>query len=82
MNADAVDGRSRADLSVALRLVNRAEWPIAYSLRLSGGHFNHCIARPGYYRHDRYGQLSGTLAPGDSEVRRLVVKGLVHRPYP
>jgi hypothetical protein len=75
-------GRSRADLQVALRLVNRAEWPIAYSLRLSGGHFNHCVARPGYYRHDRYGLLSGTLAPGASEVRRLVVEGLEHRPYP
>ena len=75
-------GRSSADLLVALRLVNRAEWPIAYSLRLSGGHFNHCIASPGYYRHDRYGHLAGTLAPGASEVRRLVVEGLEHRPYP
>jgi hypothetical protein len=75
-------GRSGADLAIALRLVNRGEWPIVYSLRVSGGHFNHCIARPGYYRHDRYGKLSGKLAPGSSQVQRLVVEGLEHRPYP
>lgn len=75
-------GRSGADLRVALRLVNRAAWPIAYALRLSGGHFMHCIARPSYYRHDRYGTLSGTLAPGDAEVRDLVIEKLRHVPLP
>jgi hypothetical protein len=74
-------GRS-AELRVALRLENRAQWPIAYSLRLSGGHFVHCIARPTYYRHDRYGLLSGTLAPGATEVRDLVVDKLRHVPLP
>jgi hypothetical protein len=75
-------GRAGAELRVALRLVNRAEWPIAYGLRLSGGHFMHCIARPSYYRHDRYGTLTGTLAPGGSAVRDLVVGKLRHTPLP
>lgn len=75
-------GRSRADLQVTLRIGNRSEWPIAYSFTLSGGHFENCIAAPGYYRHDRYGLLSGRLEGGATEIRRLVIENARHRPVP
>jgi hypothetical protein len=78
----ADEGRSRAELRVTLRIGNRATWPIQYSFTLSGGHFNHCVARPGYYRHDRYGHLAGNVEPGASVVRRLVIEGAQHRPTP
>ncbi|MEM8661345.1 MAG: hypothetical protein AAGF35_10710 [Pseudomonadota bacterium] len=73
---------SRADLEITLRINNRAEWPIAYSFTTSGGHFENCIARPTYYRHDRYGLVKGELAGGESEIRRLVIKNTRHRPAP
>lgn len=73
---------SRAELQVTLRIANSAAWPIAYSFTLSGGHFNHCIANPAYYRHDSYGQLTGSLAAGASEVRRLTIDNARHRPTP
>jgi hypothetical protein len=76
------EGNSRAELQVTLRIGNRATWPIQYSFTLSGGHFNHCVASPGYYRHDRYGHLAGSVEPGDSVVRRLVIKDAQHRPRP
>lgn len=75
-------GRSRADLQVTLRLSNRAQQPIAYSFMLSGGHFEQCIAEPGYYRHDDYGLLAGELAGGASVLRRLVIENAEHRPAP
>jgi hypothetical protein len=75
-------GRSSANLQVTLRIGNRAEWPIEYSFTLSGGHFNHCVARPGYYRHDRYGQVAGNVEAGASVVRRLVIERAQHRPTP
>ena len=75
-------GRSRAALQVTLQLGNRAEWPMDYSFTLSGGHFNHCIATPQYYRHDRYGSLEGSLAAGETVVRRLVIENAEHRPKP
>jgi hypothetical protein len=78
----AYEVHARAELQVTLRIVNRATWPIEYSFTLSGGHFNHCVARPGYYRHDRYGHLAGNVGPGASEVRRLVIEGAQHRPTP
>ena len=74
--------RSRADLQVTLRISNRAQQPIAYSFILSGGHFEQCIAEPRYYRHDDYGQLSGSLAAGASVMRRLVIENAQHRPTP
>ena len=74
--------RSRADLQVTLRISNRAQQPIAYSFILSGGHFEQCIAEPRYYRHDDYGQLSGSLAAGASAMRRLVIENAQHRPTP
>lgn len=74
--------RSRADLQVTLRISNRAQQPIAYSFILSGGHFEQCIAEPRYYRHDHYGELSGRLEAGASEMRRLVVENAQHRPAP
>ena len=75
-------GHSRAELQVTVRIGNRATWPIEYSFTLSGGHFNHCVARPGYYRHDRYGHLAGNVEPGGSVVRRLVIENAQHRPSP
>ncbi len=75
-------GRSKADLQVTLRISNRAQQPIAYSFTLSGGHFENCIAEPGYYRHDRYGLLSGSLEGGASVMRRLVIENAQHRPAP
>ena len=78
----ADEGRSGAELQVTLRIGNRATWPIEYSFTLSGGHFNHCVARPGYYRHDRYGHLAGNVEPGASVVRRLVIEDAQHRPTP
>lgn len=75
-------GYSRADLLVTLRIANTSALPIAYSFTLSGGHFDHCIAHPGNYRHDRYGSISGRLAPGVSVVRRLAIEKARHRPSP
>jgi len=80
--AQADKGRSRADLLVTLRIGNRANRPIAYSFSLSGGHYENCVARPAYYRHDHYGLLQGTLAAGEIEVRRLVIKNARHNPAP
>ncbi|MCZ6829081.1 MAG: hypothetical protein O7F73_05755, partial [Gammaproteobacteria bacterium] len=83
LDATQTDGRgSRAALQVTLQLGNRAEWPMDYSFTLSGGHFNHCIATPGNYRHDHYGSLEGSLAAGESVVRRLVIENAEHRPTP
>lgn len=73
---------SKADLEVTLSIGNRADWPIEYSFSLSGGHFNHCVARPRFYRHDRYGTLKGIIEAGDRVVRRLVVRNAKHRPTP
>jgi hypothetical protein len=75
-------GSRRAELQVQLRLENRSAWPIEYAFRLSGGHYQHCVPRPGYYRHDRYGRLEGRLDPGQSLVERLVIEGAEHRPNP
>lgn len=75
-------GGSRAELQLTLRISNRAQRPIAYSFTLSGGHFEHCIAAPGYYRHDDYGLLKGRLEPGASVLRRMVIANARHRPMP
>jgi len=75
-------GRARAELQVTLRIGNLADWPIAYAFTLSGGHFNHCIAQPDYYRHDHYGHLAGDVAAGASVVRRLVIENTQHQPTP
>jgi hypothetical protein len=75
-------GRASAELEVTLRIANRADWALQYSFTLSGGHFNHCIADPAYYRHDGYGQVEGRIDAGDSVVRRLVISGTKHRPTP
>jgi hypothetical protein len=76
------NGRTSADLAVTLRIANRADWALEYSFSLSGGHFNHCIADPAYYRHDGYGQLKGRIDAGHSVVRRLLISGTQHRPTP
>lgn len=76
------NGNSRADLQVTLRIGNRANWPIEYAFSLSGGHFDHCVARPEFYRHDRYGVIEGSVNAGDSVVQRLVIKNARHRPTP
>ena len=73
-------GRASAELEVTLRIANRADWALQYSFTLSGGHFNHCIADPAYYRHDGYGQVEGRIDAGDSVVRRLLISGTEHRP--
>ena len=75
-------GRASAELEVTLRIVNRADWALQYSFTLSGGHFNHCIADPAYYRHDGYGKLEGRIDGGDSVVRRMSISGTEHRPTP
>jgi hypothetical protein len=75
-------GGSRADLQVTLRIGNRAAWPIEYAFTLSGGHFNYCVSRPDYYRHDRYGQVAGQVDAGSSVVRRLVIENTRHSPTP
>ena len=75
-------GHASAELEVTLRIANQADWPLEYSFTLSGGHFNHCIANPAYYRHDGYGQLQGRIDGGDSVVRRLTISGTEHRPTP
>ncbi len=75
-------GRFKADLQLTLRIGNRAKWPIAYYFTLSGGHFENCIAEPGYYRHDRYGLLEGRLEGGETVMRRLVIENAQHRPAP
>ena len=75
-------GRATAELEVTLRIGNLAEWPLEYSFTLSGGHFNHCIADPAYYRHDAYGKLEGRINAGESVVRRLLITGTQHRPTP
>jgi hypothetical protein len=75
-------GRTSADLEVTVRIANRADWALEYSFSLSGGHFNHCIADPAYYRHDGYGQVEGRIDAGDSVVRRLLISGTEHRPTP
>ena len=83
LDATQTDARgSRAALQVTLQLENRAEWPLEYSFTLSGGHFNHCIATPGYYRHDRYGSLEGSLTGGETVVRRLLINNAEHNPKP
>ena len=83
LDATQTDGRgARAALQVTLQIGNRAQWPLEYSFTLSGGHFNHCIATPGYYRHDRYGSLDGSLAGGETVVRRLVIENAKHNPRP
>jgi hypothetical protein len=69
-------------LQVQLRIENRSDWPIDYAFRLSGGHYQHCVPNPAYYRHDRYGRLVGRLDPGESLVKRLVIEGARHRPNP
>jgi hypothetical protein len=73
-------GRSRASLQAILQLSNRSAFPMAYSFTLSGGHFNHCLASPDYYRHDRYGTVTGTLAGGETVVRRLQIDNAKHQP--
>lgn len=73
---------ARADLLLTLELQNRASAPMAYSLTTSGGHFNHCIARAGNYRHDAYGTVAGVIAPGATILRRLRVADARHRPTP
>jgi hypothetical protein len=75
-------GHASAELEVTLRIANRADWALQYSFTLSGGHFNHCIADPAYYRHDGYGQVEGRIDAGDSVVRRLSIRGTEHRPTP
>lgn len=75
-------GSAGAALQVTLHIGNRADWPIAYAFTLSGGHFNHCVARSDYYRHDRYGHLAGNVAAGDSVVRRLLIEDVQHQPTP
>jgi hypothetical protein len=83
LDASQADGPgSRAALQVTLQLANRAEWPLEYSFTLSGGHFNHCVATPDYYRHDGYGSVDGRLAGGETVVRRLVIDGARHNPRP
>ena len=72
----------KAELQLQLRLENRAEWPIDYSLRVSAGHYQHCIPEPAQYRHDRFGRLAGRLEPGQVLLKPLVVKGAQHRPNP
>ena len=73
---------ARADLLLTLELQNRASVPMAYSLTTSGGHFNHCIARAGNYRHDAYGNVEGVIAAGATILRRLRVADARHRPTP
>ncbi|WP_279246314.1 hypothetical protein [Candidatus Litorirhabdus singularis] len=73
---------ARADLLLTLELQNRATVPMAYSLTTSGGHFNHCIARSGNYRHDAYGNVEGVIAAGATILRRLRVTDARHRPTP
>lgn len=75
-------GGARAQLQVTLRIGNRSQWPIAYAFSLSGGHFNHCIATPAYYRHDAYGRLAGSVPGGSTIVRRLVIEDAQHHPAP
>lgn len=74
--------RSRAILMAAVELTNTSSWPIDYSLTLSGGHFNHCIARPAHYRHDRFGTLQGQLQAGETRLQRLQISDTTHRPTP
>ena len=75
-------GGRRADLQVQLLIENTSEWPIDYGFRVSGGHYQHCIPEPGNYRHDGFGRLKGTLEPGESRVRDLVIQRVQHRPNP
>jgi hypothetical protein len=75
-------GPSSAELQITVRIGNRSTWPIAYAFSASGGHFNDCIARLDNYRHDGYGRLSGSIAAGQTEVRRLIIKNAQHRPTP
>jgi hypothetical protein len=73
---------SGADLRVRLRLANRAARPLEYALSLSGGHYQHCVPEPAFYRHDRYGYLQGRLEPGQSVVRVMNIEGARHNPNP
>ena len=73
---------STAQLQITLQLANHAPWAMDYSFTVSGGHFLHCIASAGYYRHDRYGSLAGSLAAGQSVRRQLVIDKAEHRPTP
>jgi hypothetical protein len=75
-------GGARAQLQVTLRIGNRSQWAIAYAFSLSGGHFNHCIATPAYYRHDAYGRLAGSVPGGSTIVRRIVIEDAQHHPAP
>ena len=75
-------GPRRAELQVQLKLQNRSDWPIDYAFRLSGGHYQHCVPNPAYYRHDGYGRLTGRLDPGESRVQEIVIKNAQHRPNP
>jgi hypothetical protein len=80
--SQADGGFSSADLALQLRLENRGAWPIEYAFSVSGGHFLHCVAEPGNFRHDRYGYVEGEIAPGASLVRMLEVRGVKHKPNP
>lgn len=75
-------GFSTAELQLQLRLQNRSQWPIEYAFSLSGGHYQHCVPEPAYYRHDRYGYVEGRVGPGQSLIRRVVIEGVQHRPNP
>lgn len=80
--AQAESGGGKAALTVRVRLENPSSWPIDYAFRLSGGHYQHCIPRPAFYRHDSYGLLTGRLQPGESQLRALKIRGAQHRPNP
>jgi hypothetical protein len=80
--AQAESGGGKAALLVRVRLENPTSLPIYYAFRLSGGHYQHCIPRPAFYRHDGYGLLTGRLQPGESQVRALEIRGAQHRPNP
>lgn len=82
---DVLQGKarySRAPLEVQFRISNTSPWPIEYAFSLSGGHYQHCVPEPGYYRHDRYGYVEGRLDAGESLVRRMVIEGARHNPNP
>ena len=74
-------GRNRVALHVLLQLENSGDWPIEYSFSLSGGYYEHCLARDELFRHDALGNLKGTIEPGQRETKRLVIKGVYHKPF-
>ena len=73
---------NRADVMLKVLVYNRADWPIEYSMSISGGHYENCRPSDALYRHDRYAVMAGQAQPGQRRVEQVLLSGLRHKPAP